>query len=364
MSSRYSRSRKGPFTCATHEDGTQLCYVRIYYQGREQTLGRYPTEQAAHLAYYEFGLQLALQQFPPLTTEQHEHLQQATRAYSSVKEFLALFERTWRPLQFAPDFRQPRARQSKTPLAASALAKKIPGISHILLKNGESRWLITRKNKDHVESKRFTSEHDAQQYCCELQVQRALQQFPVPTTNQLRVLRTLRRKDPLLHPVVDLLINSTLNWPTTEPYAQPPKHAPLFQSGLPTRHRQRPTGPPPDANISFADYAHRWFEANQKRWLASSQEGTRCICTKHLIPAFGPIRLRELSSARIAEWLTSQLKSYSLVRCRSMRTQLTSILYAAIADGLLATNPATGPGCMLPIHATQYQRTTPTLKGE
>ena len=363
MASHYTRVRKGPFTCATHQDGTQLYYVRVYHRGREHMLGRYSTEHAAHLAYYEFRLQQALQLFPPLTAEQQDHLQDAIAHHPSVKDFLTLFARTWRPIQFAQDFRI-RRHSSSPKRCEPAAPPHIPGIRHIRLKNGESRWRLVLTHNQQKKFIRFTSENEAHQYYHEAQVLLALEPFPSVTTSQRNTLTRMRQKDPSLRPILDLLINSALRPATIAPSVQPPKHAPLFQSGRPYHHKQRPTGPTPDPDISFAAYAERWFRANLARWQDDSREVTRSICTNHLIPAFGSVRVRDLTSTQIAVWLKGQLRSYSVQQCRHMRGRLTSILYAAMAYGLIPKNPATDPDCMLPPQHTQYQCATLNLKGE
>lgn len=50
MDSRYTRVRKGPFICATYQEGTQWIYVRECYKYDQHPLGSYPTHDDAQRA--------------------------------------------------------------------------------------------------------------------------------------------------------------------------------------------------------------------------------------------------------------------------------------------------------------------------
>ncbi|HRB16185.1 MAG TPA: hypothetical protein PK224_10375 [Nitrospira sp.] len=352
MVSRYTRVRKGPFTCATYQDGTQWIYVRVYHAHDEYTLGRYPTQDDAQLAYDEFSLQQALQRFPELTPEQQQLLQQTITAHPRVAKPVARMVRNWRPIELGPDFRH---RKPSSPRRHASAEKPIRGIRQVFLKNGEPRWILALTHNHDVKCRRFSSLQDAEDYYREVQVQRALAAFPPLTDDQVKELTALQ-KEPLLRPVVDLLINCWMLAPRLKPKLNRRQGALPFQSGRPQHQSQKPTGPPPDPGITFADYAYRWFLATADRWSPASQDIVRSLCTAHLVPAFGPTPVRDLRTEMIAEWLQGQLKQYSLQHCCHMRTQLVSILYAAVADGLIASNPAVGPGCMLPFKALHNQR--------
>lgn len=352
MVSRYTRVRKGPFTCATYQDGTQWIYVRVYHEHDEHTLGRYPTQDAAQTAYDEFSLQRALQRFPELTPEQQQLLQQTVSAKPLVAEHLARMLRNWRPIELGSDFRH---RKPSAPTRHASALKPIRGIRQVFLKNGEPRWILALTHKQDAKYRRFSSLQDAEDYYREVQVQRALAAFPPLTDEEVEELRTLQ-KEPLLRPVVDLLINCWMFAPRLEPKLNQRQGTLTFQSGRPQHQSQTPTGPPPDPSITFADYAYRWFLASTDRWSPATQEIVRSLCTTHLVPIFGPTQVRDVTTEMIAEWLQGQLNQYSLQHCCHMRTQLVSILYAAVADGLITNNPAMGPGCMLPFKALHNQR--------
>lgn len=352
MDSRYTRVRKGPFTCATYQDGTQWIYVRVYYKSDEHTLGRYPTHDDAQRAYDEFSLQQALQRFPELTPEQRRLLEQTITAHPPVAEPLARILRNWRPIELGQDFRH---RKPSSPKRHTSVSKPIRGIRKVFLKNGDPRWLLALTHNHDVSYRRFSSLQDAEDYYLKAQVQRALAAFPSLTDDQVQELAALQ-KEALLKPVVDILLNSWTLAQRLKPKRKRRQGTGAFQSGRPQHQSQKPTGPPPDPEITFADYAYRWFLAARDGWSSDTQEIVRSLCTKHLLPAFGPTPVRDLTSEIIAEWLQGQLNQYSLQHCCHMRTQLVSILYAAVADKLITSNPATGPGCMLPFKALHNQR--------
>jgi len=191
MDSRYTRVRKGPFTCATYQDGTQWIYARVYYEHHEHTLGRYPTHDDAQRAYDEFSLQQALQRFPELTPEQQRLLEQTITAHPPVAEPLARMLRNRRPIELGHDFRH---RTPSSPTRHTSVSTPIRGIPKVFVKNGDPRWLLTLTHNHDVSCRRFSSLQDAEDYYLKAQVQPALAAFPSLTDDQMRELTALQKE--------------------------------------------------------------------------------------------------------------------------------------------------------------------------
>lgn len=235
----------------------------------------------------------------------------------------------------------------------------IPGLTKCVRSDGTPVWKLTIQfQADRTMSSHATLEDAIEHYRHE-KLRQVFLQWPPFTEAELQAFPALLSRHPALREVLKPVLLAALA--AREPAKnlnQPTKPA-SHQQGLPANQRQKGTGGPVDPDILFAAYARRWFEANQAAWTASTQDINRSLCTKHLNPVFGTQRLRDISATMIEDWLRKQLEQYSLNLCRNMRTVLTSILYAAKVDGLITTNPATDPGCMLPTHATRQRlRTT------
>jgi|GEM_PF-1138899 len=103
-------------------------------------------------------------------------------------------------------------------------------------------------------------------------------------------------------------------------------------------------------DLTLKEYAERWAERvkgeiEEKTWRSYQQN-----LTKHVIPALGHLKVREVTVSQVARFLaekrkarygTGEGKPYSRTALRLMKAALSSVLTDAVElDGLLKSNPA------------------------
>ncbi len=236
----------------------------------------------------------------------------------------------------------------------------IPGLTKIVLSDGTARWQLTTYVRGHRHTRRHQSLEEAVHRYQTEQIGQALLEWPPFSDAEQRALLGLRKKVGHLIPLLSPLLQAVGPTHGSALHSSRGRKPPTHQQGLPANQCQTGTGGNVDPHILFHAYARRWFETSKSRWSQDSQDIQRSLCTRHLNPAFGHHQMRNITVEMVATWLTDQLEHYSLVQCRHMRTALASICYAAMADGLITTNPATDPRCMLPTETTR-QRLLTTL---
>ena len=98
-----------------------------------------------------------------------------------------------------------------------------------------------------------------------------------------------------------------------------------------------------DRNITIADYTQHW----QQALIASVKPATYEVYEKmlrlHVVPALGPMRVRQVQQARIRALIADKLASgLSVNTVRLIAATLGTMLSSAGDDGLLRTNPIAG----------------------
>ena len=101
----------------------------------------------------------------------------------------------------------------------------------------------------------------------------------------------------------------------------------------------------PDREITLAEYKDRWLENVAGEITPRTLEGYKQQLRLHVLPAFGRMRVREITRGMIKTLLaqkhTSGLSKNSV---RMIRTTLSVILSEAVDDGIIPANPALGLG--------------------
>ena len=105
---------------------------------------------------------------------------------------------------------------------------------------------------------------------------------------------------------------------------------------------------PPEARVSFADYADGWYERAE----TMHKHGTRAVygcLLKPLKAAFGYKVLGDITRADVREFCHAKLQGgLSPGSIRVMKGVLCAILNVALEDGLIDRNPAAKTGKFLP----------------
>jgi integrase len=116
------------------------------------------------------------------------------------------------------------------------------------------------------------------------------------------------------------------------------KEALLVQADLRSR-QARGLRVTPDAT-TFAELAENWFENGKVRWRRSTQGGYRIALDVHLLPAFGPMLLSEITPDAVAAFIAARLASgashsYVAANLRPVN----GVFKLALRRGLVQTNP-------------------------
>ena len=109
------------------------------------------------------------------------------------------------------------------------------------------------------------------------------------------------------------------------------------------RHRTRHLGqasPEPSAAVpTFAEYAARVIAHRASNGLRPNTERKyRGLLAGHLMPAFGPTRIDQVTVAQVNEWFASYGRRTHATRADAYRL-LSSVMKAAIDEGLRESNP-------------------------
>jgi integrase len=93
---------------------------------------------------------------------------------------------------------------------------------------------------------------------------------------------------------------------------------------------------------TVATYLEDWYSTNSDAWRPSTKRGYRGAIDLYLVPAFGPLRLEQLTPALIQKWLTTHKTEHG---ARRRITLAHSTLRSALADAqrlqLVSINAAT-----------------------
>jgi len=125
----------------------------------------------------------------------------------------------------------------------------------------------------------------------------------------------------------------------------PTKEAAQSLLGEKLRERQHPGLLTSDRELTLADYATRWLATVETEIRPRTLMSYRQLFKLHILPAFGRIRLRELSRGMIKAFLARKRQAgLSKNSVRLIRASLSVMLSDAADDGILLANPALNLG--------------------
>ncbi len=95
---------------------------------------------------------------------------------------------------------------------------------------------------------------------------------------------------------------------------------------------------------TFSDAAEKWFETRETNCKPSTIENYRYLLDNHVLPAFGPMRLDEITRGDIEEFVSGKKRAGMAPRSiRLMLAAMRPVFKRAIKDGILTANPASEP---------------------
>ena len=111
------------------------------------------------------------------------------------------------------------------------------------------------------------------------------------------------------------------------------------------RDRQHPALLSPDREITLAEYKDRWLAVITGEISPRTLQGYTQQLRLHVLPAFGRMRLRDISRGMIKIFL-AQKRAAGLSKntVRIIRTTLSVVLSDAVDDGIILANPALSLG--------------------
>jgi hypothetical protein len=102
---------------------------------------------------------------------------------------------------------------------------------------------------------------------------------------------------------------------------------------------------------TFRAWADEWLAA--QTFDESSRETSASRLRAHLLPTFGPMELRSIRPSSVQAWLRSQQAHCAPSYVRVQLATLSSVLGAAVEDGLVATNPCGARAVRAPLPPRQ-----------
>jgi integrase len=94
---------------------------------------------------------------------------------------------------------------------------------------------------------------------------------------------------------------------------------------------------PKAGRITLGDFAGQWLQA--QTFDASTRETMESRVRTHLLPTIGDVELRHLKPSAVQAWVRSRQTEVAPSYCRLLLSNLSTILSAAVEDGLIASNP-------------------------
>ena len=94
---------------------------------------------------------------------------------------------------------------------------------------------------------------------------------------------------------------------------------------------------PKAGRITLADFATQWLEA--QTFDASTRETMESRVRTHILPSIGDRELRHLKPSTIQAWVRSRQAEVAASYCRLLLSNLSTMLSAAVEDGLIPSNP-------------------------
>lgn len=112
---------------------------------------------------------------------------------------------------------------------------------------------------------------------------------------------------------------------------------------------------PSAGKMTFAEFAEQWLAA--QTFDPSTREATTTRLRVHILPTFGSLELRRIRPSTVQGWLRGRQDSCAPSYVRVMLANLSSILGAAVEDGLIPRNPCTSKAVRAP--ALEQKRIEP-----
>ncbi len=94
---------------------------------------------------------------------------------------------------------------------------------------------------------------------------------------------------------------------------------------------------PNAGRVTLGDFAGQWLEA--QTFDATTRETMESRVRTHLLPTIGDVELRHLKPSTVQAWVRSRQTEVAPSYCRLLLSNLSTILSAAVEDGLIASNP-------------------------
>ena len=92
-----------------------------------------------------------------------------------------------------------------------------------------------------------------------------------------------------------------------------------------------------DGPILFKDYAYDWLERAKPR--VKDFLSLRIHTVKHLLPTFGPVPIKEISTATVNKWISKQLETLAPATVKRQMNTFKAILSDAERAGKIEKNP-------------------------
>jgi hypothetical protein len=110
-----------------------------------------------------------------------------------------------------------------------------------------------------------------------------------------------------------------------------------FANSVETDMRRGQYLDPEAGKVRFAEFAGRW--AASLTVDAKTAEGIASRLRAHLVPAFGDLELRHVKPSTIQAWLGGLARTHEPSHVRLLLGTLSTVLGAAVEDGLIPSNP-------------------------
>ena len=103
---------------------------------------------------------------------------------------------------------------------------------------------------------------------------------------------------------------------------------------------------PRAGKVTLEKFAHKWLQS--QTFDESTRETVESRLRVHILPELGNIELRHLRPSTIQSWLRGRQKECAPSYVRVLLANLSSVLGAALDDGLIAANPCQSPSVKAP----------------
>jgi hypothetical protein len=112
------------------------------------------------------------------------------------------------------------------------------------------------------------------------------------------------------------------------------------------RHAHVPAGADFAPVLTLEKFAHKWLQS--QTFDESTREAVESRLRVHILPELGNIELRHLRPSTIQSWLRGRQEECAPSYVRVLLANLSSVLGAALDDGLIAANPCQSPSVKAP----------------